>query len=140
MIREMQEADINSVADIWLDTNVKAHHFISDEYWKNHFETVKEMFSQAEIYVYEEENRIDGFIGLENDYIAGIFVRNEAQSRGIGKQLLDFVKRIRKQLYLGVYQKNTRAVKFYQREAFVMRQENIEENTGEKEYVMTWKQ
>ena len=140
MIREMQEADINSVADIWLDTNVKAHHFISDEYWKNHFEMVKEMFSQAEIYVYEEENRIDGFIGLENDYIAGIFVRDEAQSHGIGKQLLDFVKRIRKQLYLGVYQKNTRAVKFYQREAFVMRQENIEENTGEKEYVMTWKQ
>ena len=28
MIRELQKADINKVADIWLDTNVTAHSFI----------------------------------------------------------------------------------------------------------------
>jgi putative acetyltransferase len=29
MIRELQKADINKVADIWLDTNVVTHYFIS---------------------------------------------------------------------------------------------------------------
>ena len=33
MIRKMQNADINRVADIWLKTNLKAHDFISEQYW-----------------------------------------------------------------------------------------------------------
>lgn len=38
MIRKLQKADINRVADIWLDTNLKAHYFIPAQYWKNNFE------------------------------------------------------------------------------------------------------
>ena len=34
MIRKLQKADINDVAHLWLDTNLKAHNFISAEYWK----------------------------------------------------------------------------------------------------------
>lgn len=140
MIRTLQKADINSVADIWLDTNIKAHNFIPSQYWKDNFETVKTMLSQADVYVYENSNKIEGFIGLNENYIAGIFVRNEAQSTGIGKQLLDFVKSIKQQLHLSVYQKNTQAVKFYQRENFHIQCENTDKNTNEKEYIMIWKQ
>ena len=32
MIRELRKADINIVADIWLDTNIKAHYFIPAQY------------------------------------------------------------------------------------------------------------
>ena len=28
MIRALQEADIDRVAEIWLDSNLKAHHFM----------------------------------------------------------------------------------------------------------------
>ena len=42
MIRKLQKTDINRVADIWLDTNLKAHDFISAKYWKNNFQLVKE--------------------------------------------------------------------------------------------------
>lgn len=41
MIRELRKADINKVADIWLDTNIKSHYFISAQYWKSNFELVK---------------------------------------------------------------------------------------------------
>ncbi|MCI9053260.1 MAG: GNAT family N-acetyltransferase [Lachnospiraceae bacterium] len=140
MIRTLQKADINSVADIWLDTNIKTHNFIPAQYWKDNFETVKTMLSQADVYVYENSNKIEGFIGLNENYIAGIFVRNEAQSTGIGKQLLDFIKSIKQQLHLSVYQKNTQAVKFYQRENFHIQCENTDKNTNEKEYIMIWKQ
>ena len=46
MIRRMQRADIDRVADIWLDTNIRAHNFISKQYWQNNFSIVKEMLSQ----------------------------------------------------------------------------------------------
>lgn len=138
MIRKLKETDINKVAEIWLDTNIKAHDFIPEKYWKDNFNMVKDMFPRSEIYIYENGKIIQGFIGMENDYIAGIFVSSEAQSQGIGKVLLDFVKTKKEKLRLNVYQKNTRAIQFYQREGFKIQNENLDINSGEKEYMMTW--
>ena len=58
MIRKMQNTDINRVADIWLKTNLKAHDFIPEQYWTSNYELVKEMMSQAEVYVYEDNKMI----------------------------------------------------------------------------------
>lgn len=138
MIRKMQNIDINRVADIWLKTNLKAHYFISEQYWKSNYELVKEMMSQAEVYVYEDDKMIQGFIGINDEYIEGIFVSDEMQSRGIGKMLLDYIKDKKDRLQLKVYQKNVRAMSFYQREGFTIQSEEMDEFTGEKEYVMNW--
>ena len=138
MIRGLQKADINKVADIWLDTNIKAHSFIPAQYWKDNFELVKELMLQAEVYIYEDNQEIQGFIGLNGEYIEDIFVSGEMQSQGIGKILLNYAKDKRNKLYLNVYQKNARAISFYQREEFEIRCEDLEEATGEKEYVMMW--
>ena len=73
MIREFQRDDINKVADIWLDTNIKAHNFIPAEYWKSNFKSVKEALLLAEVYVYEYDTEIQGFIGLNDEYVEGIF-------------------------------------------------------------------
>ena len=139
MIRELQEADINKVADIWLDTNLQAHYFIPAQYWKSNFDSVKELLPQAEVYVYENGEKIQGFIGLNGEYIEGIFVSGEIQSQGAGKLLLDFVKERRSKLSLNVYQKNKQAIYFYQREGFIIQSEGLDEATGEKEYVMIWR-
>lgn len=138
MIRRIQKKDVEKIAEIWLNTNLKAHDFIKAEYWTENFLMVKDLFCQAEVYVYEEASEILGFVGIEGTYIAGIFVRGKAQSKGIGKQLLDYVKEIKGKLTLSVYQKNVRAVKFYQRENFMIQSECIDENTGEVEYFMEW--
>lgn len=139
MIRKARKEDIVKIAELWLDTNLKAHDFIPAQYWKANFEGVKAMLPQAELYVYEDEHGIQGFTGLDGDYIAGIFVRDGAQSRGVGKQLIDFVKGSKEQLRLNVYRKNVRAVRFYLRERFVIQTEGKDENTGEAEYEMVWK-
>ena len=142
MIRKFQDTDLDEISTIWLDTNIKTHYFIPAQYWQGNFELVKEMFLQAEIYVYEDEktNKLQGFIGLVDKYIAGIFVCSDVQSNGIGKQLLDVVKRSKEELNLSVYQKNVRAVSFYQREGFKIINEDIDKDTQEKEYWMIWKQ
>ena len=93
MIRRMQRADIDRVADIWLDTNIRAHNFISKQYWQNNFNIVKEMLSQSEIYVYEEKSEIQGFVGLSDKHIEGIFVSSKVQSKGIGNFLMCYVKK-----------------------------------------------
>ena len=140
MIRELRKVDINKVAEIWLDTNIKTHYFISAQYWKSNFELVKELLLQATVYVYEDKQEIQGFIGLSNEYIEGIFVSAEMQSQGIGKILLNCVKGKRNKLILNVYQKNTRAISFYQREGFEIQYSGLDEATGEKDYVMAWQQ
>ena len=138
MIRKLLNGDIDRVADIWLKTNLKAHYFISNQYWKSNYELVKEMMPQSEVYVFEADKMIQGFVGLNDEYIEGIFVRDEMQSQGIGKLLLNFVKEKKTKLYLNVYQKNTRAIHFYQREGFEIQREGLDEVTGEKDYVMVW--
>ena len=140
MIRKLLNGDIDRVADIWLKTNLKAHYFISNQYWKSNYELVKEMMSQYEVYVFEADKMIQGFVGLNDEYIEGIFVSDEMQSCGIGKLLLDYIKDKKVRLQLNVYQKNARAISFYQREGFIIQCEGLDEATGEKEYTMLWKQ
>jgi len=77
-------------------------------------------------------------VGIDKGYIAGIFVSYEMQSKGIGKQLLEKAKEFYSELSLTVYQKNVKAVNFYKREQFMIKQEQIDKNTSEIEYLMVW--
>ena len=141
MIRRMGEGDLEAVAAIWLDANREAHDFIPASYWLGHFEEVWTALAQAEVWVFEAEARAEtsGFIGLQEDYIAGIFVRREARSGGVGRQLLDHVKAGRRQLRLQVYRKNLRAAAFYRREGFYVLEEGVDPETGEAELLMEWR-
>jgi len=140
MIRQFKKNDLPAVMQIWLDTNIKAHDFIPKEYWENNYEIVKEILPDAEIYVHEDDTAgfIDGFIGLTDNYIAGIFVKEDKQSKGIGKQLLNYVKNIKPNISLNVYQKNTKAVRFYKHEQFKIVSENVDDINNEKEFIMEW--
>ena len=142
MIRTFSENDLFAVMQIWLDANIKAHSFIPKDYWTDNYAMVKKILPQAEIYVCEDSdtNQIDGFIGLTDNYIEGIFVLTEMQSKGVGKLLMDFIKERKEKLVLNVYQKNARAIHFYHREGFDIRCEGLDKNTGEKEYTMIWQQ
>lgn len=71
---------------------LKSTLFYSGSILENNIDLVKEMLPQAEVYVYENDCQIEGFIGLNDEYVEGIFVRDEMQSQGIGKLLLNFVK------------------------------------------------
>lgn len=99
---------------------------------------MKELLLQTTVYVYEDNQGIRGFIGLNNEYVEGVFVSEGMQSHGIGKALLNYAKDKRSKLLLNVYQKNTRAISFYQREGFDVQNSGLDEATGEKEYVMAW--
>lgn len=138
MIRELKKEDIDQVMEIWLNENIKAHDFIDADCWKQHFDEVKQQIKQAEVYVYEKDE-IQAFIGLIDNYIAGIFVDALYQGKGIGNKLISYAKAKKKQLVLQVYKKNEKAVQFYVKQGFKMVQEQIDEDTNEIEYTLVWK-
>lgn len=139
LIRRFKKKDLESIMKIWLESNIQAHSFINEQYWKDNYKTVKEMMPDATLFVYEESGKIKAFSGLIDNYIAGIFVVPDSQAQGIGRSLLQLMKEKYTELSLRVYQKNNRAVEFYRREEFILSAEEIDENTGELELVMAWR-
>ena len=138
MIRKFEKYDINAVMQIWKNENIKAHKFIPKSYWENNYNYVKKVLPNAEIYVYILEKKVVGFVGLDRDYIEGIFVDTNNQHTGVGTSLLNEIKKTRNNLTLCVYKKNTTAVNFYKKNDFVIISENIDKNTNEIEYTMVW--
>ena len=140
MVRKFETQDLDAVMQIWLQANLDAHAFIPASFWEAHFEMVRDLLPQAELYVHEDAGtrQIDGFIGLTENHIEGIFVVKSARSKGIGKALLDYAKSRKPRLDLSVYQKNERALAFYRREQFVVQSEGIDGDTNEAEIQMLW--
>ena len=139
MIRKLKKEDIDEVMEIWKNENIRTHDFISKEYWKNNYEYVKDILPNADIDVYLLDEHIVGFIGVDNDYIEGIFVDINNQHNGIGTALLNKIKEEKEKLTLSVYKKNINAIKFYKKNGFIITGESIDKNTDEIEYTMTWK-
>lgn len=139
MIREFKIEDLERVMEIWLQSNIETHSFIDKKYWEDNYSMVKEILPSAEIYIYEENKNILGFIGIIGSYIAGIFVDKNFRSQGIGKKILDYCKSLKRELSLSVYEKNIKAYSFYSREGFQVVEKKIDENTNEIELVMCWR-
>ena len=139
MIREFKQTDIDNVMEIWITENIRAHDFIPKEHWEKNFEYVKKVLPNAEIYVYLEDEKIVGFIGLNDNYIEGIFIDSKYQHKGIGTALLKKTKELKDELTLSAYKKNTKAIQFYLKNGFEIVEENIEKENDEVEYIMLWK-
>ena len=140
MIRKFKEDDTVKVMTIWTKGNFKAHPFIEKDYWLENFNIVKEEYLwKAETYVYTEDDEIKGFISLlDGGYIGALFVKTDNLRQGIGKRLLNYVKEKYDKLTLNVYEKNVDATLFYVAMGFKNKKIQIDENTGEKEYIMEW--
>ncbi|GAA0725060.1 N-acetyltransferase [Clostridium malenominatum] len=140
MIKKMEISKIDDVMKIWLEVNIKAHDFISESYWIENYDFVKEVLPQSEILVYEDDDKIKGFIGIvDKSYIAGLFVSNKYQSSGIGSKLIEKCKEQYLLLKLDVYAKNLKAVEFYKKHGFKIEIEKENDDTKEIEYTMVWR-
>lgn len=137
-LKHPSEVQLDQLIDIWLTSNLEAHNFIDSKYWLDNKKLVRKAFLDAELYVVEIKQRIVGFAGLQDNYIAGIFINNDYRRQGIGHVLLNQLKQTHAQLTLSVYEKNEAAVQFYLKNAFKKSGQNVDSETGEIEYQMSW--
>ncbi len=139
MIQHYHCSQLDKIMGIWLDTNLSAHDFIPEAYWREHFSLVKDLLPKAELWVYQEQSVVKGFAGIMNQsYLAGLFVRKEYQSQGVGSALIEHLKHQYPRLELDVYVKNQSAVLFYKKHGFQTMEEKRNCDTLQLEYTMIW--
>lgn len=137
-ISNINDHQLDRLVSIWLNSNIDAHSFIDPDYWKDNESDVRRAFPNADIYVYEVDGLILGFIGLIDNYIAGIFVDKFQRGAGIGTKLLNTAKKNKDKLELNVFEKNEKAIIFYKSNNFIIIQSQVDKNTDENEFFMEW--
>ena len=138
IIRKPKPTETETIIRIWLEGNTQAHSFIQPDYWLSHVEYMRQTLPLSEVYVCEVAGEIAGFIGLEDNHIAGLFVNEQHQSQGCGTSLIDCIKQQHFTLTLTVYRKNEKALQFYRQQNFVAMGERIDTNTNEEDLLMRW--
>jgi len=137
-LKQPTEAQLDQLMAIWLAGNLTAHAFVKADYWRKQFPAVRAALPTARLTIATEADRIIGFIGLQGNYIAGIFVANTAQKRGVGTTLLTAAKAQQPKLQLDVYVANRAAVAFYHHSDFQVHRQTIDKATHQPEYQMRW--
>ena len=127
MIRSFSPKDLDTIMRIWLEGNLDAHPFISPDYCP-----------LAKILVWESEETVLAFAGMQGEYLAGIFVDRSFRSIGIGGELFRQLKSCYPSFHLNVYEKNEAAVRFYLKEGLQTTARNQDADTGEMELTMKW--
>ena len=102
MIRTYQPADLDRLMQLWLQGNLQAHPFVPASYWEENAPDVRRQLPQAQLFLYEDAEGVQGFLGLVDGYIAGIFVDAAARSKGIGHALIERAKQTEQKLTLQV--------------------------------------
>ena len=89
------------------------------------------------IWVYDDEF-VKGTLHAEGQELLELYVDSFFQNEGIGSKLIKFAVDKLDVRYLNVLEKNTKAIRFYQRHGFVLTQEKQLEQ-GTDEYVVKMK-
>lgn len=137
-IRSFCEMDLKRVMKIWYDGNLEAHDFVETAYWDRNFGFVSRLLPRSEVYVYEIDGYVAGFIGVDEGYIQGLFVDREYRGQGIGTKLLRYVAERYEKIELDVFENNYGAVCFYENKHFMRIDEQVNEDLGEVEYRMVY--
>lgn len=131
--------ELNEVLRIWLDGNIEAHPFVPAGYWQRNYKAVRMSLQQADLYITVDAQRvITGFLSLQGDWIAGLFINARHRRQGLGTWLLDAAKAAHGTLVLSAYIKNHDAICFYRVNGFSVSEQSIDAKTGEAEYTMRW--
>jgi len=140
MIKQLEDYEPMEVMELWLNTTITAHSFIPEKHWIDRYYLVKDEYLPiSTTFIYKEYNVIKAFVSIRNNsFIGALFVLEEYQRKGIGKQLLDDCKSLYQRLEVGVYIKNRNAVNFFKQCGFVVCKEQANGDSGVMEYIMTW--
>lgn len=137
-IRSFYEPDLKRVMKIWYEGNLEAHDFVDVSYWDRNFGFVSRLLPRSEVYVYEIDGYVTGFVGVDEGYIQGLFVDKDYRGQGIGTKLLRYVSELYEKLELHVFENNYGAVCFYENKHFMRIEEQVNEDIGEVEYRMIY--
>ena len=139
-IRKANLNDLSRIAEIQV-FNYRLYFypiFQSDEYYFNELRVPSLMqeyeSSLDSLYVYDD-GVVKGFIKIEGTYIARLFVEPVLQNASIGSRLLEYAMKEHNADHLWALEKNSRAIRFYEKHGFTVTGE-IKPEEGTSEYLV----
>ncbi|KAA2275081.1 GNAT family N-acetyltransferase [Staphylococcus haemolyticus] len=137
-LKKKNRKTIKVLGNIWLNANLDTHTFIDSIYWIDNYSNVLDSLKDADVYVYKENEQIVAFCGLIDNYIAGLFVKEEYRNKGIGHALIKHLQSEYDHLSLEVFEQNNRAVHFYESLGFIKMESSVDK-TNHTQSLMQWK-
>ncbi len=120
MIRKLEEKDNDEIMNVWSQASSLAHPFLETDFVEKARKDLREIYiPNTETWVYEDNSSVLGFISMLGSEIGGLFVLPDNHCKGIGTQLVDFVRELRGALEVEVFEKNTIGRAFYEKYGFV---------------------
>ncbi|MDF1585753.1 GNAT family N-acetyltransferase [Marinimicrococcus flavescens] len=140
-IRRYRPVDRDRVIGIWLAASRVGHPFVGEAVLREQQEKVRDVYlPMAENWVAEVEGRIEGFIGLLDDFVGGLFVDPRRHGQGIGRSLLQHAATRHGRLTVSVYEANTEALAFYRRCGFLETSRKPRDAEGRPFAIITMRQ
>jgi GNAT superfamily N-acetyltransferase len=143
LIRPYDPRDLDRAVDIWFSSWTAAFPWLAPPWpkdaWRSHFEA--KLAEGATVFVGEEFGQIVGFALLFEKIgrLDQLFVRPDAQSRGVGTALLNLAKELCPGgLHLDTQQANAGARRFYERHGFRSGREGVNRVNGQPNVEYIW--
>jgi putative acetyltransferase len=119
MIRKHTENDLDEIINIWYNSSTLAHPFLDSTFVEKVKKDMREIYiPNSETWIFEENNSPIGFISMLDNEIGGLFVMPNHHFKGIGTQLVNFVKKLHNELEVEVFEKNLIGRSFYDKYGF----------------------
>jgi putative acetyltransferase len=99
------------------------------------------VFSQQTVHVLREDRvRLVGFIAFDSEWIHHLYILPELTGHGLGTQLMKLAKKNSKNLQLWAFERNVRAIRFYQKHGFkiIKKTDGNENEEKEPDVLMQW--
>lgn len=132
MIRQYIDTDLDDLLSAWGAASEIAHPFLTPEFVATERNNIPNLYlPNAETWVYDDGERVVGFIALIGDEVGAIFVHPDHQRTGIGQQLMDKAWSLRETLEVEVFVANAIGRAFYAKYGFEPVERKIHEPTGQ---------
>ena len=131
-VNKRTESLINELLEVWEDSVKATHTLLSNKEIENIKEYVPQALkSIAHLVIMENENHKPiAFMGIENNKLEMLFIKNSERGKGIGKQLLTYGIENYNINELAVNEQNPMAKGFYEHMGFKVYQRNELDDQG----------
>ena len=131
-VKERTELLLSQLLVVWEDSVKATHLFLSKEEIANIKEYVPQALSSISnlIVMLNDEDIPLAFMGIENQKLEMLFVKNSERGKGIGKQLLNYGIENYNVNELAVNEQNPQAKSFYEHMGFKVYQRNELDDQG----------